>query len=128
MRITVDTVPHPAQRYDTVGDYMGSATGDLHVSVSDMGNPDYEFLVAIHELVEAYLCRKRGISDEAITDFDVIFESRRPAWDKTSEPGDDPAAPYQNEHNFATAVERMVCAALDVKWADYEAACRKVSA
>lgn len=126
MRVVIDTIPHAAQRYDTIGDYSPDSMGGLHIKVSDLGNPDYEFLVAIHELAEAWLCRKRGISDDEITGFDVAFESARLSGD-TSEPGDDPSAPYENEHCIATAVERLMCAALGIKWADYEAACRKVS-
>ena len=38
------------------------------------------------------------------------------------EPGDDPTAPYHREHCFATAVERMLIAALGVSWADYDQA------
>lgn len=118
--VSVEVISHAAQDYETVGNYR-TENGTLRVFVSDMGNPDFEFLVAIHELVEAYLCKKRGITDEVITDFDKTFEVAR-APGNVSEPGDDPASPYQNEHCLATAVERMTCAALGVKWAEYEKA------
>lgn len=38
------------------------------------------------------------------------------------EPGDSPVAPYHREHCLATAVERMLCAELDLAWAQYEEA------
>lgn len=126
MRIIVETIPHGDQRYETVGDYQTAENGDMTVLVSEMGNSDYEFLVAIHELVEATLCRKRGITDEAITAFDVEFEGQRAPGD-IREPGDDRNAPYKNEHCLATAVERMCCAALGVSWEDYEAAVLRLS-
>lgn len=126
MRILIETVPHSAQRYDSVGDYFDAADGTMHIKVSDMGNDDYTFLVAIHELAEAWLCKKRGITDEMITGFDMAFEDARKDGD-VSEPGDDPSAPYQNEHNFATSIERMMCAALGIKWADYESAALRLS-
>lgn len=121
MKIIIETVPHAAQRYETVGDYWTDAEGTQHIRVSALGNEDYEFLVALHELVEARLCAKRGITDEAITAFDVAYEAARGA-DDISEPGDDPAAPYQAEHCIATGIERMICAAIGVKWADYDKA------
>lgn len=120
MRIIVETIPHRDQNYETVGDYWSDENG-MHIRVSDIGNPDYEFLVAIHEMVEAKLCQKRGITDGEITAFDVEFERKRGP-DDVSEPGDDPASPYGKEHCFATAVERMMCAALGLSWKDYEQA------
>jgi hypothetical protein len=124
--IVAQTIPHAAQNYPTVGDYKTDENGCLTVKVSDMGNRDYEFLVAIHELVEAYLCQKRGITDEEITAFDIEFEAKRRPGD-LSEPGDDREAPYGNEHNTATAVERLMCAALGVSWQDYERAVQRLS-
>lgn len=114
-------IPHKAQRYETVGDWAIDYSGAIRVSVSDMQNRDYEFLVAVHELVETYLCQKAGITEESVTAFDVAFEAARKEGD-VSEPGDEPKAPYHQAHCFATAVERMMCAALGLSWKDYEQA------
>ena len=119
MRITLETIPHSRQRYESAGDWREDVSGNAHILVSAMGNDDYEFLVAIHELVEMWLCKKRGITDESVTAFDIAFEEKRQPGD-LSEPGDDPAAPYQNEHGVATAVERLMCAALGLSWQEYE--------
>lgn len=123
MKIYVKTIQHEQQAYATSGDYWqeGGEAGTLQVRVSDMGDWRYEALVAVHEIVEAVLCRAQGVSFEDITTFDLLFESKRAA-DDDSEPGDAPSAPYQRQHNFATAVERMLCAALGIPWAEYEAA------
>lgn len=91
------------------------------IHVSDMGNEDYALLVAIHELIEAHLCTKRGISEESVTDFDLEYEGRRREGDN-SEPGDDSRAPYHREHVFATIIERAVAAELEVDWEEYEKA------
>ena len=91
------------------------------ICVSDMGNEDYAFLVALHELVEGYLCVKRKISDEVVTDFDKEYEARRPEGD-TSEPGNDLRAPYHKEHVFATYMERFMAEELKVDWRKYEEA------
>ena len=123
LHIYIDTIQHEEQRYPTVGDYWRPqvphhALKRLEVRVSDLGNEDYEFLVAIHELIEEHLTRKRGISEEAITKFDIAFEQNRTA-DSTDEPGDSPDAPYRNEHIFATSIERLVAAELGVDWVAY---------
>lgn len=84
-----------------------------------MKNPDFEFLVAIHEFIEAYLCQKRGIEEPTITRFDVNFERSR-IKGNTDEPGDNPEAPYFNEHQFATKIEKVMAKELGVNWKEYE--------
>jgi len=120
-----------------------SETGDcLIVTVSEMGDWRAEALVGVHELIEALLCRNDGVSEQAVCDFDREFEAARETAETVrsfgrseevfefrgrdvpddAEPGDDPDAPYARQHNFATAVERMLCAALGLSWHDYERA------
>lgn len=124
--IVIETIPHAKQRYETVGDYF-TAHNWVRIGegltrqfrVSDMGNPDYEFLVALHELIESHLAQKRGISDAAIDAFDIAFEAARREGD-TNEPGNDPRCPVYREHQFATQIEHMVAEELGVNWKDYD--------
>lgn len=121
MHIEIKTIPHKDQEYETVGFYETDADGTQQILVSDLSNPDYEFLIALHELIEAKLCEKHGIPDQEITDFDVAFEQARPAG-SIAEPGDDILSPYRDEHCFATGIERLMCVELGITWADYEGA------
>src|SRR5580692_9416318 len=105
-RMLFQTVLHKQQRYDTVGDYQ-EAHGFISFTVSDMGNEDYEWLVALHEMIEQKLCSKRGITLASIDKFDMDFERDRDPGDE-SEPGHDMRAPYHNEHVLAEKVERML--------------------
>ena len=114
-------IPHSEQRYKTVGDYWYPTEHTQEVRVSRMDNADYEFLVMLHELIEAHLCRKRGIKEEAITAFDTAFEAVREEGNE-DEPGDSPEAPYQKEHQFATSIERQLAAELGVDWDAYDKA------
>jgi hypothetical protein len=135
--LTIETIDHQDHRYDTCGDWKLAGTPEnpeITVLVSDLGDWRKEFLVGIHEAVEVALCIKDGVTDEAVCAFDEAFEAARSGsqsadgrfifqgrgYPEDYEPGDSPDAPYQNQHNFATAVERMVCAALGMKWAEYE--------
>lgn len=117
------------QRYHTVGDYWYSGTPmesverpgpyeKLSVRISSMKNEDYEFLVLIHELIEAHLTRKRGIPEPVIKEFDEEFEKNRLPGN-TDEPGDSPLAPYRREHQFATLVEKFLAKELEVDWDEY---------
>jgi hypothetical protein len=109
----------PVMRYATAGDYQEIA-GGVQIEVFDQGDEDKNFLIAIHELVEQYLCNKRGITNKMIDDFDFKYEENRAEDDDTSEPGDDPDCPYKNEHRFAMIVEQMMAHELGVDWHEYD--------
>lgn len=119
MKITIETIPHDLQRYETVGDWKFNKKGDLTISVSQMGDFHYEMLVAVHELIEVLLCQDRGIEQETVDAFDIAFEeARKPG--NLDEPGDSKKAPYHKEHVFATVVEKLLSKEFKVKWKDYE--------
>lgn len=116
MRVEMSTLPHQCQPYATCGNWVLTGEG-ICVDVSQMHNNDYHFLVMIHELVEAYLCWKRGITQDAVDAFDIAFEANRT---DDSEPGHDPSAPYHHEHVFAEYIERLVAQELGVNWGVYD--------
>lgn len=112
LRLDVKTIPHKDQRYDTAGDWYDE-NGTFHFRISDCKNRKYEWLLAIHEIMERALCDVNGVSADAVDKFDKNFHG-------SGEPGDSKRSPYRTEHCFATAVERMVCAAMGVSWAEYD--------
>lgn len=112
--IEVKTIPQREHRYNTLGDYVGHERLRF-VQVSDMGNAKYEWLIAMHELVEQALCLERGIPEESIAKFDIDFEKSG----KAGEPGDDPDAPYYKEHRFSEKIEKMLCEELGLSWDAY---------
>lgn len=120
MKIQIETIPHEQQRYPTVGDYWEDSASIEQIRVSEMPDWRYEALVAVHELVEMILTKQRAISEQAITDFDIAFEKSREEGKVLGEPGDDPRAPYQREHFFATNLERLLAAELGVDWFAYD--------
>ncbi|HJZ14914.1 MAG TPA: hypothetical protein VJ251_05615 [Stellaceae bacterium] len=71
-----------------------------------MSDQRYEFLIGMHEVMEAYLAIYAGVSPDAVDRFDKAYEAKRKPGDD-SEPGDDPRAPYHREHVFASKVERL---------------------
>lgn len=117
MKISIQTIPHSLQRYNTVGDwYTDKITGTVRIFVSELNSWRYELLVGVHEVVEAFLCMHDGVTQESVDAFDKQFVTH------SEEPGDDPEAPYQKQHCLATGIERILAACLGVKWADYEEA------
>lgn len=120
MEIRIKTIDHSAQAYETCGDWQFH--GDvLDISVSDMKNARYEFLVGIHEAIEAMLCREHGIKEEDVTNFDIDFEFERAQGYRTAteEPGDCKDAPYYHQHQIATAIEKKLAKHLYINWNKY---------
>jgi hypothetical protein len=122
MNINIQTIPHKEQRYETPGDWWFDEKGNLEIRVSDMGNLEYEGLVALHELIEVQLCKKRGITTEQVDAFDKQYEADREKGlhGEDDEPGDDPQAPYKKEHFFATNLECLMCGELGLDFKEYE--------
>lgn len=120
LHIDIQTIPHQQQRYSTVGDYVTTPDGVVHIRVSELGDWRMEALIAVHEVVEKLLCRKRGITEDEIDAFDLEYERKRAEGDVTSEPGEASDAPYRREHFFATSIERLLAAELGVDWREYE--------
>ena len=119
MRITIETIAHKDQRYPTVGDWQWDASGNLKISVSDMGDWRYEALVALHELAEVLICKHDGVNQADVDRFDMDYEEHRMEGDD-SEPGDSPEAPYNRQHCIATGIERIMAAELGVGWKAYD--------
>lgn len=120
LKIRISTIPHDTHRYPTVGDwFFNPANKSLEIKVSDMNNWRFEFLVALHELIEVMLCQDKGISQQQVDNFDIAYEKKRKA-DDYSEPGDDLHAPYHKQHQIATLIEKFICAEMDIDWSVYE--------
>lgn len=118
MQIAITTIPHIEQRYPTCGDWIVHSDGSIEIRVSDTGEKKYNFLIALHEFVEAALCTFHGIPQISVDRFDTDFESKRQEGN-TDEPGDDDSAPYHYEHVFATCIERLAAMTLGVDWKEY---------
>ena len=104
--IEVRIIPQSAQRYQTTGDWFLDLIGNLHIRVTESADPHETFLTTLHEIVEAYLCFSRGISDRDVDDFD--FHHADQAFRDGREPGDMEGAPYRREHRFACLIEHLV--------------------
>lgn len=113
-QIRINFIDHKAQRYPTVGDWLFEGN-TLVIRVSKTEDQRYQQLVALHELVEALLCNQRGISQQAVDDFDLAYKGE-------GEPGEDDDAPYRDEHEYATSIELGTALMMGVNWDDYEKA------
>lgn len=116
MKIVIESVEHAKQRYPTVGDWFYKSDvvhgKRLCIRVSKELEHDEKCLVAIHELVECILCRRDGVTQAQVDQWDRDHPDE--------EPGDNPNAPYHRQHMFATEIERTIAKELGVDWLLYE--------
>jgi hypothetical protein len=100
MKIIIEARPQDQMRYDTLGDWYYDEAGDLRIDVvGECPVHDVQaFLYAFHELFEAVACRHAGVTQEMVDEFDLNYQG-------DGEPGDDPAAPYREQHRPASVLE-----------------------
>lgn len=87
-----------------------------------MKNPVYEWLIAEHEINEALRCKKDGIDEKTVYDFDVAFEELRKKYPDVigkQEPGDMENAPYRKQHTGASNIEMLSCSFHGEDWKKY---------
>lgn len=104
-RIDIRFIPEEEMRYSTLGDWYYEG-GILHIRASDQDGPRAAFLVALHELCEAWLCHEAGIGQEAVDLFDLAFVASSD--DPDAEPGDLADSPYRIQHRQAMMVEHLM--------------------
>lgn len=122
MNVHIETIPHKEQRYNTVGDWTFDKHGNFGINVSNTKNEDYNFLIAVHEFIESYLCKREGIKEEDVTKFDKHFEEMRTAFPDLvgdMEPGDHDNAPYQKQHKIASMMEKWLADNMHIDWEAY---------
>jgi hypothetical protein len=111
-RIIIDFIPHKKQRYDTLGDWQFK-NDVLTIKISKIKSWKKEVSLAIHEMVEALLCKERRITTKAVDNWDLNFNG-------DGEPGDDRNCPYFSQHQDASVVERYLAKKLGLNWEEYE--------
>lgn len=123
-RITIEFISHAKQRYDTIGDWRINGT-ELNIFITRLPEhqQDSANAVAVHELSEALLCYACGIETKDVDRFDLAWSEH----DGLTEPGDDPLAPYYDQHQTATLIERIFIDALGLRWHEHDAAVAGIS-
>lgn len=118
MNIHIKVIPESEQRAEVNGaDWFFDSAGDLQVRVSPMSDWRREVLLGVHEAVEAIMCKNNGVTQAAVDRFDQEYDKTH-TFDVNA--GDDPDSPYVHEHCLATAIERILCAELEVNWESYD--------
>lgn len=113
MLYVIQSTVQSAQRYKTIGDWQRTNL-EMLITVTQLPDPDMTFLIAVHELIECYLCERRGITQRDVDEWDLKFCA------EDGEPGDHPNAPYRLQHQAAESVERHLAQTLGVDWTLYQ--------
>jgi hypothetical protein len=81
--------------------------------------PTWSFWWRLHELVEAALCARAGITVAQVDAWDMEYEKNRKQGD-SSEPGDHANCPYQKQHKIASMIEGIALFFLGIDKDEYE--------
>lgn len=115
--ITITQIDDAEFRYDTLGDWEYDDGPDglvARISVPTFGRESNyaAWLIAVHELVELFLCTRQGVTQQAADEFHAAHPD-------SDEYGDEADCPYYEQHQVADAVEKLLCSAIGVGWKDY---------
>jgi len=110
-KTTIQTIRHKDQVYETFGDYR-IQKGILNLFISRFENPDYEFLIAVHEFIESYLILKKGIKIKDIDKFDKENIDHE-------DPGCLKSSPYHTEHILSMKIEKILAKHMEIDWDKY---------
>jgi hypothetical protein len=127
MNISIKSIQHKSQRYNTIGDY-GVKNGVEWYSISKELKDIFQRAVFIHEFVENTWVKINGVSAKDINAFDKKWEKdfAKGLHKPEDEPGDCPKAPYYQGHQIASGIERVFIASMGADWEDYEKAMMKL--
>lgn len=118
--INIKFIEGKEQRYPTCGDYW-ETDSSYEFRITKQDNPKHNMLILIHELVEAYLCKSRGIKFEDIDAFDIEWNRQFiEGVELSDEPGNEEDCLYAKEHRFAENIERQLAHEAGLEWFNYE--------
>ncbi|RPI19702.1 MAG: hypothetical protein EHM58_00420 [Ignavibacteriae bacterium] len=116
MKISIITKQQDLLKRPLAGDILKDADGTINIQIQELNNDDYEFLLAIHCLIENKLIEKRKIKITDIEDFEKSYYSNSKISGSQDDPGDEPDSPYHKEHIFATYIEMLIAKELNLSW------------
>ena len=121
MNIHILTIPNEdiKLRHGFTGaDWWWDEAGDLQVRVAaEMEHWREAMALAVHETVEALMCKHNGVTVAHVDEFDAKFKGEN---EIDVNAGDESDAPYRLEHTYATAIERVLTGVLGVDWKEYD--------
>jgi hypothetical protein len=120
MNINIQTVPNDQikLRMGFTGADWWWEKGVLQIRVAEEIENQHEIACLItHEISEALLCFYMSVPQSEVDAFDKEYQETHQV---DLNAGDESRAPYRVQHNWATAIERIMAGALDVKWAEYD--------
>lgn len=121
MRITLETISAAEARLGEPGDWVWEGD-DLIIRCVDLKDWMFNFLLLRHEMDEAMLCRKAGITTEQV-DADQVYSQQHPELENNPDSFSGyPGAVLQNQHNDALAAEWQMSRLLEVDWSEYATA------
>lgn len=127
MNIKIQFIAHKNHRHTTLG-YWKVENGSLVIQISRELCWENRIVVLFHELIEAAICIRNGITTEECDAFDDLFELEYEAgiWPKSVEAGFDKRCPYRKGHIWGSRFELLVMLLLRADRKKLNAECNKL--
>lgn len=117
--IEIRTLDVKYQRHGSLSDWHQPYGMPMKILVSNLGDADFEFILAVRKLVEMHLCGKSGIPATVV---DSWNDSHRNIID----PGVMPDSPYRSAATKSFEVAALLGELLNVDWIKFEARMEEV--
>lgn len=121
MNMIFKTVTMKEQPFLTQGDWQTDKDGNMVSTIAECEDWRFWAIVAIHEMVEYFICKLRGVTIEDCNKFDAMYEegyrSGKIPLDK--EAGYDKRCPYHRGHVWGDRFAWVLAKLLRVKIKDY---------
>ncbi len=111
--LLVRFMPFGTLKNNDLGDWLEPQQDFRGITVAHTGNPDYDLLIAVHEIIEQHLCVRDGVPEADVAAWDAEHNNGDVSG------GDLPDAPYHHQHKAAEGVEKAAAIALGVDWQAY---------
>ncbi len=127
MNIDIQFIPHSEHRFTTIG-YWFVENETLTIQISKEISWQNKIATIFHELIEAGICIKDGITTAQCDAFDELFEQEYQdgLWPVEKEAGFDRRCPYRKGHVWGHRMERIVMFLLGVDWNESNEECLRL--
>jgi hypothetical protein len=111
-RIVIEIIPLEDMYMGYYGDYFYDKDGTLQMRIADYPNEIQNIGTILHELLEVWKLKVKGVSVRAVEKFDDEHSLH-------DDPGCLAEAPYHIEHMESIKHERLLCKSMGFDWHTY---------
>ena len=111
-KIVIEVIPYKKMYMEYFGDFYWEKDGTLQIRVAQYPNEIQDVGTIVHEFLEAWKLKVKGVSVKDVEMFDKEHEDH-------DDPGCLKDAPYHKEHMESLYIEKIICKQMGFDWNTY---------